>query len=184
MVSVGTPTYTFAKSDNGGCMFSCQFHGSVVMLGLFWTSMYNGYIPWSNLCSPAFSSWSKIPKIYDRVPSVCFRVDHYHHSDETGLLRRNSCHTYIQHLSWCVVLLGFHLIRRGDPENVPCFETIFANASMTPLSMIRKVMMTSSNGNIFRYTGHLCGEFTGQRWIPITKASDAELWCFLWSVPG
>ena len=44
-------------------------------------------------------------------------------------------------------------------------------------------MMTSSNGNIFRVTGPLCGEFTGQRWIPLTKASDAELWCFLWSVP-
>ena len=41
-------------------------------------------------------------------------------------------------------------------------------------------MMTSSNGNIFRVTGHLCGEFTGLRWIPRTKASDAELWCFLW----
>ena len=27
-------------------------------------------------------------------------------------------------------------------------------------------MMTSSNGNIFRVTGHLCGEFTGPRWIP------------------
>ena len=42
-------------------------------------------------------------------------------------------------------------------------------------------MMTSSNGNIFRVTGHLCGEFTGPRWIPLTKASEAELWCFLWS---
>ena len=42
-------------------------------------------------------------------------------------------------------------------------------------------MMTSSNGNIFRVTDHLCGEFTGPRWIPRTKASDAELWCFLWS---
>ena len=29
----------------------------------------------------------------------------------------------------------------------------------------------------------LCGEFTGHRWIPRTKASDAELWCFLWSAP-
>ena len=32
----------------------------------------------------------------------------------------------------------------------------------------------------FRVTGHLCGEFTGHRWISRTKASDAELWCFLW----
>ena len=38
-------------------------------------------------------------------------------------------------------------------------------------------MMTSSNGNIFRVTGH----FTGPRWIPRTKDSDAEIWCFLWS---
>ena len=44
-------------------------------------------------------------------------------------------------------------------------------------------MMTSSNGNIFRVTGHLCGEFTGPRWIPRTKTSAAELWCFLWSAP-
>ena len=34
---------------------------------------------------------------------------------------------------------------------------------------------------VFRVTGPLCGEFTGPRWIPRTKASDAELWCFLWS---
>ena len=43
----------------------------------------------------------------------------------------------------------------------------------------RYYMMTSSNGNIFCVTGHLCGEFTGHGWIPRTKASDAELWCFL-----
>ena len=26
-------------------------------------------------------------------------------------------------------------------------------------------------------------EFTGHRWIPLTMASDPELWCILWSVP-
>ena len=41
-------------------------------------------------------------------------------------------------------------------------------------------MTTASNGIIFRITGPLCGEFTGHRWIPRTKASDAELWCFLY----
>ena len=40
-------------------------------------------------------------------------------------------------------------------------------------------MMTSSNGSIFHVTGNLCGEFIGLRWIPRTKASDAELWCFI-----
>ena len=47
----------------------------------------------------------------------------------------------------------------------------------------RVQMMTSSNGNVFRVTGPLCGEFTGPRWIPHTKTSDAELWYFLWSAP-
>ena len=42
-------------------------------------------------------------------------------------------------------------------------------------------MMTPSNVTIFRVTDPLCGEFTGHQWIPHTKASDAELWCFLWS---
>ena len=32
-----------------------------------------------------------------------------------------------------------------------------------------EVMMTSSNENIFRVTGPLCGEFTGDRWIPPHK---------------
>ena len=36
---------------------------------------------------------------------------------------------------------------------------------------------------IKRVTGPLCGKFTGDRWIPHTKANDAELWCFLWFVP-
>ena len=35
----------------------------------------------------------------------------------------------------------------------------------------------------FRVAGPLCGEFTGHRWISLTKASDAEFWCFLWSEP-
>ena len=49
--------------------------------------------------------------------------------------------------------------------------------------MVRCIIrrMTSSNGNFFCITGPLCGKFTSQWWIPCTKASDAELWCFLWS---
>ena len=35
-------------------------------------------------------------------------------------------------------------------------------------------MLTLSNRNIYRFSGHLCAEFTGQ-W----KASDTELWCSL-----
>ena len=42
-------------------------------------------------------------------------------------------------------------------KSVPC---ISGNA-LAP--GVVSCMMTSSNGNIFRVTGHLCGEFTGPR---------------------
>ena len=44
-------------------------------------------------------------------------------------------------------------------------------------------MMTSSNGIIFRITVPVCREFTGHRWIPLTKASDAEFLYFLSARP-
>ena len=56
--------------------------------------------------------------------------------------------------------------------------TVLTLDMLTPVSMKKLWNMTSSNGNIFRVTGHLCGEFTGPPWIPHTKASDAELWCY------
>ena len=55
-------------------------------------------------------------------------------------------------------------------------------ANLTPPFSLPRIcpfdMMTLSNGNIFRVTGPLRGEFTGKRWFPQTKASDVELWCF------
>ena len=39
-------------------------------------------------------------------------------------------------------------------------------------------MVTSSNGSIFHVTGPLCREFTGHRWIPLTKTNVAELRSF------
>ena len=63
--------------------------------------------------------------------------------------------------------------------------SVYDNSLFAVAAILTKTwpMMTLSNGNIFRITGLLCREFTGHRWIPRTKASDAELWSFLWSVP-
>ena len=41
--------------------------------------------------------------------------------------------------------------------------------------------MTSPNGNIFLIHWPFVRETTGHRWIPLTKTSDVELWCFLWT---
>ena len=61
----------------------------------------------------------------------------------------------------------------GDKSVLPPPVTLFS------MSHHQIIMITSSNENIFRFTGHLCREFIGHRWISRTKASDAELWCFL-----
>ena len=46
-----------------------------------------------------------------------------------------------------------------------------------------RAMMTSSNGNIFRVTWPFVRGIYRSPEDSLTKASDAKLWCFLWSAP-
>ena len=98
----------------------------------------------------------------------------------TNMMRSNLIHTvhekngimgwirymiYLKMDSWWIVFNVIFTIKKWMDLND---KTLFrAIQNMT--------FMTSSNGNIFHGTGHLCGQFTGDRWI--------ELWCFLWSAP-
>ena len=79
-----------------------------------------------------------------------------------------------------VLLLLYMLCVHWGHDNCPLEMAANINWVFNSGFFHRVDMMTSSNGNIFHVTGHLCGEFTGLRWIPRTKASDAELWCFVW----
>ena len=68
----------------------------------------------------------------------------------------------------------------------PCDDVIMLSGFMRHVyqylsEIVWLPTMTSSNENIFRVTGPLCWEFTGHRWIPLTKASDAKLRWFPWS---
>ena len=77
-------------------------------------------------------------------------------------LYKNMIKSNEQNIFHCVKLTDQILLKIRFPNIGPTYRT----------------MITSSNGHIFTVTGHLCGEFTGDRWISHTKASDAELWCF------
>ena len=111
----------------------------------------------------------------------------------------NNTHALVQIMAWrrpgdkplsepmMVCLLTLICVTR--PQCVKADQWSWWPSSLTYLHVaswdfvnVRR-MMTSSNGNIFRVIGPLWGEFTVHRWIPLTKASDAELWCFLWSAP-
>ena len=79
-------------------------------------------------------------------------------------------------------LYGFVLAIHLSPIDICCLRVVISHWCFIPYNVrsiyneyVRLTMMTSSNENIFRVTGHLCGEFPGPRWIPHTKASNAEL---------
>ena len=74
--------------------------------------------------------------------------------------------------------LANYVCTRVHLQTDECNRNILQHKKMSRF-IFSNIMMTSSNRNIFRVTGPLCGKFTGHRWIPLTKASDTELWCFL-----
>ena len=87
----------------------------------------------------------------------------------------------VKYGSTCGLTVGLHnvgivKILIKHTKYYPCHK----NGFKLPFNL---VMMTSSNGSIFHVTGPLCGDFTRHRWIPRTKASDMEPWCFMWSTP-
>ena len=100
-------------------------------------------------------------------------------NERTHWSNLNSVHTTLRvikyiRVSWvCVLSLSakFHCSRR--------------RFKLSKLSIVHILvcMMTSSNAKHFpRYWQFVQGIHRSQ-WIPRTRASDAELWCFLWSAP-
>ena len=78
-----------------------------------------------------------------------------------------------------VIIDGFAKLSWWQPAVPPVIsdnEIIMATLSLQCVVQVMNSMMTSSNGNIFRVTGPLCGEFTGpgefptQR--PVTRSFD------------
>ena len=84
------------------------------------------------------------------------------------------------------VIGGFHS-QRPVTRNSWAAQTydIFSNTSLYQILIneIQRAWWRHQLETFFRVSGPLWGKFTGHRWIPLTKASDAELWCFLWSAP-
>ena len=66
-----------------------------------------------------------------------------------------SCHGVI--LWWKCIFIGPSMVGAEETSDYHIYG-IYAK--------LARSMMTSSNGNIFRFTGPLYGEFTSHRWIP------------------
>ena len=78
---------------------------------------------------------------------MCVWINSWTNSGVAGDLRRHDAHcddNFRDHPNW---------------------KNFLAIKDCSFIEVLFIFMMTSSNGNIFRVTGHLCGEFTGPRWI-------------------
>ena len=78
-----------------------------------------------------------------------------------------------------------HNAYRNRPKVIVLFSGDSGQCVNSPMRECVNLMPEITHDDVirwkhFRVTGHLCREFTGRRWIPCTKVSDAELWCFLW----
>ena len=65
-------------------------------------------------------------------------------------------------------------LRSGDDVLIAytsTYKVIFNSLGMVKYAWWRHQMEKNP------ITGHLCGEFTGHRWIPHKKATDGKLWC-------
>ena len=64
-------------------------------------------------------------------------------------------------------------------QRASCVVRSYEKTSETAIVM--PVMIQVIKWKHFPRHWPLCGEFTGDQWIPRTKASDGEFWYFLWS---
>ena len=139
----------------------------IIIKGILWYSTTNNF---TKVLISFIRNTFKVATTYLRVQRVN-PLDYFSlwHVQKIQSLR-------VSNLFFLVMLCYFCNIKENKTMHSFQFNIryLYANRDQTH-------MMTSWNGSIFRVTGHLCGEFTGPRWIPHTQASDAELWCLLWA---
>ena len=104
---------------------------------------------------------------------ICAWINGWVNNREAGDLRRHRAHYDV------TVMMTYCICRERSVAIMAFFMVIITLAYSSELMLEKilwpcktEIMVTSSNGNICRITGHLWGEFTGNRWIPLTKACD------------
>ena len=86
-----------------------------------------------------------------------------------------SSHLFIMRICYLSKQLYLHIRNPYTWAKGVCIETRLRWLGKHPLTMI-----TSSIGNIFRVTGHFCGEFTGYRWRGALTFSLISAWINGW----
>ena len=149
----------------------------ITSLTIVYSIVYSDAYQSKHQSSASLALWGEftgdwwIPCTYGQLRGKCFhlitllcRFNRYWHFNGSKLsMPTEGCHPESGDVA-VLGILGFF----------GTFNLLFRKKNCSH-SQVSTNMMTSSNGSIFRVTGHLCWKFTGPRWIPRTKAIHAEL---------
>ena len=104
------------------------------------------------------------------------------------LVKRDGCHCddFIIIRKSCAVACWVDSLFR-PPSTIKVFNAT-KGLMMTPMLLpiefhsVIQIKFSHNHDDVIKWK-HFPHYWPFVRWIPLTKASDAELWCFLWSAP-
>ena len=148
------------------------FQGNILT---FWAIYANFIIREQHFCVNRTKHWWKILATFVWGLNILRPSQHGRHFADDTFKR-----FFLNENVRISIKISLKFVPKGPINNIPALVQIMA-WRRPGAKLLSEPMMVCLLTYIFRVTGHLCGEFTGPRWIPRTKASDAELWYFLWS---
>ena len=119
----------------------------------------------------------------------------WRHNERDGLSNRQHIECLLNYITGCLGAdqrktsqLRVTCLCEGNPPVTdglicPPRTHIISTGHYAFQSFAAKFMMTSSNGNIFRVTGPLCGNSPVTGEFPAQRPVTGGLWCFLWFAP-
>ena len=113
--------------------------------------------------SPHNGQWRRALMFY----FICARLNGWVNNDEAGDLRRHRAH------SDAFVMSTDHIAYENRATQVLIPNACQSNPRSMGTYVSQNNMITSYHGDVFRITGHWCGEITG---FPAAMASNADLW--------
>ena len=137
---------------------------------------------WKCSCCNIFRTSSTPHVRYRSRLNMCWNTSTYFHGDYKVTVTKHVRHDVSNHWRLCLINILFWLIWKNQ------ISTVWAPCEGNPPKIGRVLSKWTVHDDVIKWNyfpgnWFLWLEFTGYRWIPLTKASDAELWCFLWSEP-
>ena len=106
---------------------------------------------------------TSLGEIWSKFQIISFEQAHF---ENTVCRMKAICRAFVINHAYLILALT-NLIRRTWVD-ISSLHIVLIYVMLT-MPILGTIMMTSSNGNIFRVTGPLCGEFTGPGEFPAQK---------------